>query len=86
MTGRRRWYAVDRLEGDRVVLIADDGGEPVELPVASLPFRAREALVLVVPLDADGRPQWARAERDEGEEQRRLSEGKARLKRLKRRE
>jgi hypothetical protein len=86
MTETRRWYAVDRLEGDRAVLVADDGGEPVDLPVTSLPLRVREAMVLAVPLDANGRPQWARAERDEGEEQRRLNEGQARLERLKRRD
>jgi len=86
MTETRRWYVVDRIEGDRAVLVADDGGEPVDLPVASLPFQAREAMVLAVPLDGNGRPQWARAERDEGEERRRLNEGKARLERLKRRD
>ena len=46
MTGTRRWYAVDRIEGDRVVLIGDDDPRPVELPAASLPFPLREAMVL----------------------------------------
>jgi hypothetical protein len=82
MTGIRRWYAVDRVEGDRVVLIGDDDPRPVELPAASLPFPLREAMVLAVPLDAHGCPQWGRAERDEAEERRRLDEGRARIERL----
>lgn len=82
MTGTRRWYAVDRIEGDRVVLIGDDDRRPVELPAASLPFPLREAMVLAVPLDAHGCPQWGRAERDEAEERRRLDEGRARIERL----
>jgi hypothetical protein len=86
MTQQRRYYAVDRLEGDRAVLVADGDREPVVLPLAALRFRAREAMVLAVPLDAHGRPRWDRAERDEAEERRRLAEGKARLERLKRRD
>jgi Protein of unknown function (DUF3006) len=86
MTAERRYYVVDRLEGSRAVLIPDGPGEPVELPLAALPFRVREAMVLAVPLDARGNPRWDRAERDEAEERRRLAEGKARLERLKRRD
>jgi hypothetical protein len=82
MTGTLRWYAVDRIEGDRVVLIGDDDPRPVALPAASLPFPPREAMVLAVPLDAHGCPQWGRATRDEAEERRRLDEGKARIGRL----
>ena len=82
MTGTRRWYAVDRIEGDRVVLIGDDDRRPVELPAASLPIPLREAMVLAVPLDAHRCPQWGRAKRDEAEERRRLDEGEARIERL----
>ena len=86
MTDERRCYAVDRVEGDRVVLIGDHDGGIVEVPLASLPFRVREGVVLRVPLGASGRPEWARAERDEAEERRRLEEGEARLERLRRRD
>jgi hypothetical protein len=82
----RRRYAVDRLEGDRAVLVPDQGGEPVLLALTTLPFPVREAMVLAVPLDPQGHPQWHLAERDEAEEGRRLEEGKARLERLKRRD
>jgi hypothetical protein len=85
MRERRRRYAVDRLEGNRAVLVADEGGEPVLLALTTLPFPVREAMVLAVPLDAHGHSLWHRAERDEAEERRRLREGQARLERLKRR-
>jgi hypothetical protein len=39
-------------------------------------------MVLAVPLDAHGCPQWGRATRDEAEERRRLDEGEARIERL----
>lgn len=80
-----KWYAVDRLEGDRAVLISDDG-ERVELPTGSLPFRVKEGTVVRVPLDEGGRPDWARAARDEAEERGRLDEARRRLERLKRRD
>jgi hypothetical protein len=82
MTDGFRRYAVDRLEGRRAVLVADAGGEPIPLALTTLPFPVREAMVLAVPLDAHGRPQWHRAERDEAEERRRLEEGNARIERL----
>jgi hypothetical protein len=86
MTGDWRRYAVDRLEGRHAILIGDDDEQPVEVPLASLPFRVHEAWVLAVPLDRHGRPRWASAERDEAEERRSLAEGQARLERLKRRD
>jgi hypothetical protein len=86
MTGDWRRYAVDRLEGRHAILIGDDDGQPVEVPLAPLPFRVHEAWVLAVPLDSHGRPQWERARRDEAEERRRLAEGQARLERLNRRD
>jgi hypothetical protein len=85
MLDDRRRYAVDRLEGDRAVLVADAGGDPIALLLTTLPFPVREAMVLAVPLDAHGRPQWHRAERDEAEERRRVEAGQARLEQLKRR-
>jgi hypothetical protein len=86
MTEARRSYAVDRIEGDRAILIGDHDARSVEVPVTSLSNRLREGMVLTVPLDARGRPDWGRVEREEGEERRRLAEGKARIERLKRRD
>jgi len=86
MTEERSSYAVDRLEGDRAVLVRDHDLRIVEVRLTSLPFRVREGMVLCVPLGEHGEPQWARAERDEAEERRRLREGRARLERLRRRD
>jgi len=86
MTDERRSYAVDRIESGRAVLLGDHDARAVEVPVTSLPIEVREGMVLAVPLDARGRPDWGRAERDEAEERRRLAEGNARLERLKRRD
>jgi hypothetical protein len=83
MTAGTRWYAVDRLEAERIVLIADDG-TPVELPKTALPFRVKEGMVLRVSMDVHGQPEWTRAERDEAEERRRMGDARARLDRLKR--
>jgi hypothetical protein len=85
MSDERIYYAVDRLEGDRAVLV-NDRREQVELAVSSLPFRVREGMVLLIPVDRNGRPEWFRAVRDEGEERRRLKEGADRLERLRRRD
>lgn len=85
MSAERQYYAVDRLEGDRAVLVDDERGQD-QVPVASLPFPIREGMVLAVPVDANGRPEWFRAVRDEAEERRRVREGEERLERLRRRD
>jgi hypothetical protein len=85
MATRNRYYAVDEVDGDRAVLIDDERGR-VEVAMGSLPFRVREGMVLSVPIDAKGRPEWFRAARDEAEERRRIKEGEERLERLRRRD
>lgn len=82
MTGERRRYVVDRVEGDRAVLIGDDDRRSTDVPLTTLPLRVREAMVLTVPLDPGGKPVWSLAVRDEAEEARRQAEGRARLERL----
>jgi hypothetical protein len=74
--------AVDRIEENVAVLIADDGTVH-EVRAAVLGATAREGAVLRVPL-ADGTPQWALAERDRAEEASRLKAAQARLKQLRR--
>ena len=86
MTGERHWYAVDRIERDRAILVGDCDLPIVAIPLASLPLRVREGMVLRVPMDARGDPQWARTERDEPEERRRNEDGEARLDRVRRRD
>lgn len=82
MTDERRFYAVDRLEGDCAVLVRDRDLRIVEVPLASLPFVVREGMVLSVPIDERGVLQWGRTARDEAEERRRYRDGRARLERL----
>jgi hypothetical protein len=85
MTATTKLYVVDRLEGDRAVLIADDDPQ-VEVPTTSLPFRVKDGMVLRVPIDVHGHPTWTSAERDEAEERRRMNAARDRLERLQRRD
>lgn len=68
-------YAVDRIEGDAasaiVVLVADADGAVVEVSRTALGHSAIEGAILIVPLNADGTPEWASAARDSAEEARR---------------
>src|SRR6266566_7288125 len=75
------FYAVDRLEGQMVVLVGDDE-TIVDLPRSNLPARVREGTVLRVELGADGRPDWASARIDEKERERRLKAAQERLDRM----
>jgi hypothetical protein len=77
------FYAVDRIEGTVVVLVADDG-TTVEVPRATLPKRLREGSVLRVRLGANGWPDWSSAEIDRDEEERRLKEANKMLDEMKR--
>jgi hypothetical protein len=77
------FYAVDRIEGKIVVLVADDG-TTAEVPRATLPARLREGSVLRVRLGVNGRPDWSSAEIDQDEEERRLKEANDMLDEMKR--
>jgi hypothetical protein len=77
------FYAVDRIEGTIVVLVADDGAT-VEVPRSAFPTRLREGSVLRVRLGANGRPDWSSAEIDRDEEERRLKEANKMLDEMKR--
>ena len=77
-----RYYAVDRLEGTRAVLI-DDDERPYTVPVAQLPVGITEGDVLLVPLDAGGKPRWRAGRIDDketGRRRRRAEEERERLK------
>ncbi|MGH7570068.1 MAG: DUF3006 domain-containing protein [Gemmatimonadales bacterium] len=75
------FYAVDRLEGGRAVLVADDASI-VEIARTKLPGGIREGSVLRVRLGSNGRPDWSSAEIDEAEWERRLKGARERLDRL----
>ncbi|HMG19644.1 MAG TPA: DUF3006 domain-containing protein [Gemmatimonadales bacterium] len=77
------FYAVDRIEGKIVVLVADDG-TTLDVPRSTLPTRLREGTVLRVRLGANGKPDWSSAEIDRDEEERRLKEANDTLNEMKR--
>lgn len=77
--------AVDRREGDTIVVVADDG-RAFDVRVAELPKPCRaEGAVLDVPLK-DGAPQWKRARRNHAEEGGRLKEAGERIIRMRKRD
>ena len=81
---RTRFFAVDRIEGGRAVLVDDDGAAR-DVALADLPPGLREGVVLRVPV-ARTRPEWAGATVDEEEARRRLAEAERALDRLRRRD
>ena len=86
MTDGTRIWVVDRIEGDRVVLVADNGGATEEIARAALPGRVREGDVLRVPSSGTGQPVWSSAEADAGLRRERLEEGRAAIERLRKRD
>ena len=75
------YYAVDRLEGEIAVLVADDTSVS-ELPSRMLPHGIHEGSILRVELDASGAPIWSAAVIDKAEQDRRLREMQRKLKEL----
>lgn len=76
-------YAVDRLEGEMAVVVADDGAT-FDVERTQLPQRIREGTILHVRAGKDGQPDWRSAEIDKDEEERRRKEAQETLDELKR--
>ena len=74
------FYAVDRLEGQLAVLVADDG-TTVELSKQTLPARVKEGTMLRVKVSG-GKPDWTTAKIDETERLQRLNDARKRLDQL----
>ena len=83
--GETRIWVVDRVTAPLAVLVADDDGRAVDVPVTQLPAGVQEGSVLRVP-HSDGEPQWDAAELDEELRRARLNEAEAALARLRRRD
>lgn len=79
------YYAVDRFEGELVVLIKDSG-DVVSVPRKSLPSAVEEGAVLRVPLTPGGEPTWRAARVEESETERRRQEARAILRELRERD
>ncbi|MDZ7778502.1 MAG: DUF3006 family protein [Gemmatimonadota bacterium] len=62
-----RLWVVDRIEGERVVLIEDDGGRTSEVGRSGIGAEVKEGTVLRVPTSSSGRMDWTRARPDEDE-------------------
>lgn len=84
MTGEA-FYAVDRIERGRVVLLGDSGDE-LSVAIERLPPAITEGLVLRVPLATEGGPDWDRARIDRAETHRRLREAREILDELRERD
>ena len=90
MTPSETIHVVDRIEGDHVVLVADDppprGSDPqLVLRRGQLPPVA-EGDVLRVPVRPGGEPDWSSAIVDSALREERLRDAEARLARLRRRD
>jgi hypothetical protein len=76
-----RFYAVDRIEGQRTrrkAILISDAGTEIAVPLRTLPTELEEGTVLRVEIREDG-PQWATAVMDEVERMRRLRDLQARM-------
>jgi hypothetical protein len=82
---KARYYAVDRIEGDLVVLIGDSG-EEVLASLEELPTPLEEGTVLRVRVDVEGGHDWKRARIDRAETKRRRREAEALLRELRKRD
>ena len=80
-SSERIYFAVDRTEGEHVVLIGD-GGRQYEVLRSSLPSPVQEGSVLSVGLTESGEPRWAEAQLAPEERERRLKRAADVLKRL----
>ena len=85
MSEAERIWVVDRVEGRIAVLVADDDGETLDVPLNVLPHGLREGTVLRV-TESEGHPLWASAMLDEELRLRRLRQAETALNELKSRD
>ena len=78
-------FAVDRIEGDRAVLVGDDGVQ-VEALLKLLPTGLSEGMVVVVSLGPSGELDWETARIDVAEAGERLKRASEILEKLKKRD
>jgi hypothetical protein len=79
-----RFYVVDRIEGELVVLLEDDTGERVNMDSWELPL-VDEGMVLRVTIQND-KPKWGTATIDEEETARRKGDAEQTLADLRKRD
>jgi hypothetical protein len=77
MSGRdERVWVVDRIEGEKVILVEDETTATAEVGRSGIGVAVREGTVLRVPLSPSGTLVWVDARADDGEEQVRREEGR----------
>ena len=76
MTDERVLWIVDRIEGERVVLVEDATGRTAEVGRSGIGVAVREGTALRVPVLATGKLDWLGAIRDTGEEEARRDEAR----------
>lgn len=74
MTGEALVWVVDRIEGERVVLVEDASGRTAEVGRSGIGAAVHEGTVLRVPVAASGTLAWQDARRDEDAERARRDE------------
>jgi hypothetical protein len=77
---------VDRIEGDVAIVVEDESGTVHRVARRELPRATREGDVLRAPVGPGGVPDWSAARVDEQAREQRLSEARAALERLRRRD
>lgn len=71
-----RLWAVDRIEGETVVLVEDGSGRTAEVGRSGIGTTVREGTLLRVPVSPSGTLLWASAVADPAAEEERLEEGR----------
>ena len=79
------YFAVDRIEADLAVLVADSGGI-LEVPHQQLPIGVRPGSVIKAPRGPSGEIEWGSAELDEAEAEERLARAESILRELRKRD
>jgi hypothetical protein len=86
MTDERALWIVDRIEGERVVLVEDATDRTAEVGRSGIGVTVREGAALRVPVLTSGKLDWLGAQRDEAEEEARRDEARRILDDLRRRD
>ena len=86
MSERQEIWVVDRIEGDRAVLVEDGTGRSLNVSRSLMSVSVDEGAVLRVPVTEEGQADWSLAVLDEELRQRRLAEARDILEELKTRD
>lgn len=76
MKGEELVWVVDRIEGERVVLVEDASGRTAEVGRSGIGVSVSEGTVLRVPVADSGTLVWQEARRDEAAERTRRDEAR----------